>query len=153
MAQRSSGKSQGADIFERLKRDHEEIKGLFARLEKADGGGQKVFAQLKQELQSHTKAEERVFYQPLKSPEATHEMILEGVEEHHVGDLLIKELSANRSDTDQWHAKAMVLKEIVEHHVEEEEKEIFKQAKKLLKGDQPKQMVQQFETEKKRLMH
>ncbi len=122
--------------FELLKADHEKVSGIFEKLEKTTERGVKtreeLFAQLKQELDVHAHIEETIFYPALKREAETREITLEGFEEHHVIKTLLDELEATPVDTEQWTAKLKVLKENVEHHVEEEEDEMFKSAREAI---------------------
>ena len=72
--------------------------------------------------------EEEIFYPALKSHPKAKDIVLEGYEEHHVVDLLMGELESLDVSDETWGAKATVMKENIEHHIEEEEGEMFKQA-------------------------
>lgn len=125
------------DPFELLKADHKKVAELFDQLE-SDSGKRKldVFKQIKSELEVHTHIEEKIFYPALEKPEETHDLTLEAYEEHNVVKTLLQELSGSRAATDEWQAKAKVLRENVEHHVEEEENELFDKAKDALSSEQ-----------------
>jgi len=73
---------------------------------------------------------------------------MEGMEEHHVSDMVLKELETMPKGEDQWGAKMAVFKELVEHHVKEEEGKIFKAAEKVLGQDKLQSIMKQFEQEK-----
>ena len=109
------------DIFELLEQDHKEIRQLLTRV--ADKEDYQAFPALAAEINAHVEAEEQAFYQPLqdRGEQELHEAVLEGFEEHHVGELVMRELDRNNRGSERWHAKAMVFKEIIEHHLEEEE--------------------------------
>ena len=94
-----------------------------------------LFAKLNEELTIHAKVEEAIFYPAIKQAAETREIVLEGFEEHHVVKMILKELEAVPVDTEQWTAKLKVLKENVEHHVEEEEQEMFQKARQVLSED------------------
>ena len=85
----------------------------------------------------------------LRREAETREITLEGLEEHHVMKVLLRELAAMKFDSEQWTAKLKVLKENVEHHVEEEEGEMFVDAKKILSKDLIEEIGAQLDTEKK----
>ena len=88
-----------------------------------------LFATIKGELTVHEIIEEEIFYPALKDHPKAKDIVLEGYEEHHVVDLLMSELEALAVDDESWGAKAKVMKENIEHHIEEEEGEMFKQAR------------------------
>jgi iron-sulfur cluster repair protein YtfE (RIC family) len=128
------------DAFELLKKDHEKVSGIFEKLEPTTERGVKtreeLFAQLKQELDIHSQIEEQILYPVLKEAEETHDITLEAYEEHNVVKTLLAELDELPKDDETWEAKLTVLKENVEHHVEEEEGEMFKKARKVLSTEQ-----------------
>jgi hypothetical protein len=141
------------DILKELERDHKEVMKLFEKLgKKKNGQADPLFDQLRVALVAHSRAEEKVFYKPIEGDKEAHEMVLEGYEEHHVADLILKELASKKADGERWHAKLMVLKEVVEHHVQEEEGEIFTAAEKALPLDERKKIGEKFTAEKQKIM-
>lgn len=128
------------NAFELLKKDHQKVSDLFKQLEetteRAVKTRQDLFAKLKLELTIHARIEEQIFYPAIKEAEETHEITLEAYEEHNVIKQLLEELSTLSVDDERWTAKLTVLKENVEHHVEEEEGEMFKGAQKILSAEQ-----------------
>jgi hemerythrin-like domain-containing protein len=87
---------------------------------------------LKSELDRHAEIEETIFYPVLEKAEESRDITLEAYEEHRLVKQLLSELEAAPKDDEQWTAKFTVLKENIEHHVEEEEGELFKKARKVL---------------------
>ena len=144
------------NAFQLLKEDHQKVDGLFSQLEptteRAEKTRTELFAKLKDELDVHARVEETIFYPAIKQEAETREIVLEGFEEHHVVKMLLKELEALPVDTEQWTAKLKVLKENVEHHVEEEEGEMFQKARQVLSEEQINDLGAQMEEEKKRLL-
>ena len=121
------------DALALLKADHDKVKELLAQLEKTTERGvktrQELFATIKGELTVHETIEEEIFYPELKSHPKAADIVLEGFEEHHVVDLLMGELESLDVEDETWGAKATVMKENIEHHIEEEEGEMFKAAR------------------------
>ena len=121
------------DAITLLKTDHDKVKGLLAELETTTERGVKtrteLFATIKGELTIHEIIEEEIFYPELKAHPKAKDIVLEGYEEHHVVDLLMGELEALAVDDETWGPKALVMKENIEHHIEEEEGEMFKTAR------------------------
>jgi hemerythrin-like domain-containing protein len=121
------------DALTLLREDHEKVKKLLNRLEETTERGvktrMKLFATIKGELTLHETIEEEIFYPELKAHPKAKDIVLEGFEEHHVVDLLMGELERMDVDDENWGAKAIVMKENVEHHMEEEEGELFRQAR------------------------
>jgi len=124
---------EAMDAITLLKTDHDKVKGLLAELETTTERGVKtrteLFATIKGELTIHEIIEEEIFYPELKAHPKAKDIVLEGYEEHHVVDLLMGELEALPVDDETWGPKALVMKENIEHHIEEEEGEMFKTAR------------------------
>ena len=118
-----------------LKKQHRHVKGLFKQLEKTeDGEGRReLMNEVAQALKIHTQVEEEIFYPAVAElgTQKAREMVMEAVEEHNVVDLVLAELPKVDPEDDRFAAKMTVLKELIEHHVEEEESEMFKLAQKL----------------------
>jgi hemerythrin-like domain-containing protein len=124
------------DALKLLKDDHDKVKKLLqegdSTTERAVKTRAELFAKIKSELQVHEAIEEEVLYPALKEHAATKEIALEAYEEHHVVDVIVGELEATPVDDEAWAAKFTVMKENLEHHIEEEEDEMFKQARKVM---------------------
>jgi len=139
------------DAFELLKADHRKVSELFDQLEAATGRAKlNVFDQIKTELELHTHIEEKIFYPALEKPEETHDLTLEAYEEHKMVKTLLAKLSRARTANDEWQAQAKVLRENVEHHVDEEENELFDKADDALSDEEVEALGQQMEAEKAR---
>ena len=112
-----------------LKDDHDKVRRLLEELESTTQRGVKtrteLFATIKGELTVHEMIEEEIFYPALMEMAKTKEITLEAYEEHHVVDMLMGELENLDVDDESWGAKAKVMKENIEHHIEEEEGEMF----------------------------
>ena len=93
-----------------------------------------LFATIKGELTLHEIVEEEIFYPELKAHPKAKDIVLEGYEEHHVVDVLMGELEALDVTRRAWGAKALVMKENIEHHIEEEEGEMFAKARQVFDG-------------------
>ena len=118
-----------------LKRQHKEVRTLFKQIEKAEGSRERrqLLDQVATALEAHTTIEEEIFYPAMREVESkkAEEMVNEAYEEHHVVKLVLRELPQVDPEDERFEAKMTVLSELVEHHVEEEEGEMFKLAKKL----------------------
>lgn len=116
-----------------LTADHKKMRSLLNELETTTERGVKtreqLFARIKGELIVHEAIEEEIFYPALKSHPKAKDIVLEGYQEHHVVDLLMAELEGLAVDAEPWGAKAKVMQENVEHHMEEEEGEMFAKAR------------------------
>jgi hemerythrin superfamily protein len=118
--------------IEMLESQHREVEKLFAAFEKAKGEEQRaVFLEIADKLAVHAAIEERHFYPAAKAKD-TEDMLLEAVEEHLSVKRLIADLLELDAEEDSFEAKVKVLQEQIEHHVEEEEEELFPKVEKLL---------------------
>ena len=100
----------------------------------------------------HEAIEEEIFYPALKEHPKTKEIALEGYEEHHVVDTVMAEIEGVAYDDEKWGAKFTVMKENLEHHIEEEEGEMFKQAKQVFDQDELTQLGESMKARKEELM-
>jgi hemerythrin-like domain-containing protein len=128
------------DAITLLKTDHDKVKKLLTELESTTERGVKtrseLFATIKAELTVHEVIEEEIFYPELKAHPKAEDIVLEGYEEHHVVDLLMGELESLDVTDETWGAKAKVMKENIEHHIEEEEGEMFKHARRVFDAEE-----------------
>lgn len=132
-----------------LKRQHRQVEKLFKQCEKSEDPRQRrqLMEQIASELKLHTKIEEEVFYPAVRElgTSKAEEMIDEAFEEHHVVDLVLAELPKVDPEDDRFQAKMTVLSELVEHHVEEEEEEMFPMAEKKLGRERMNELGQTME--------
>lgn len=144
------------DVFKLLKQDHQEVKQLFKKIEDSSDGAiktrEKSFKDLARELAVHASLEERIVYPRLQEIEDLEDTVKEGIEEHHVVEQLMEEIAKMSAGDEQWMAKVSVLKEMVDHHVEEEEKELFPKASKALEKDEIEELGQTVAEEKKDML-
>ena len=121
------------DALQMLKDDHDKVKKMLAEgeatTERAVKTRAELFARLREELVIHERIEEEIFYPALKQHPKAKEIVLEGYEEHHVVDTIFAELDKTDVTDEQWGAKFKVAKENIEHHIEEEEGEMFAKAR------------------------
>jgi hemerythrin superfamily protein len=143
------------DIYSLIKKDHQEVASLFRRLKVAEGfceTSEQLFAQLREELELHTHAEERVLYSALQEAEGTQELVEAALNDHKLVQELLDELAALRMDDEVWNEKLEVLEEHVEDHVEEEEGDIFDVARRLFSAEQVAELAQRWQTAKQEYM-
>jgi iron-sulfur cluster repair protein YtfE (RIC family) len=116
------------NVIELLKADHEKVAELFEQFKaNEDGDNGKLFTKIKAELDVHAHVEETVFYPKMKADgnEELQKLVLEGVEEHRQMKMFLRELAALQDESEKFNPKLKVLVEDTEHHVEEEEEEMF----------------------------
>ena len=122
-----------------LKQDHKTVKGLLEELESTRGASERrkeLFAKIQKEMKIHEAIEEEIFYPELRKHPKAKDIVLEGLEEHHVVDVLFDELDDLAFDDERWEAKLKVAKENIEHHIEEEEDEMFEKAESIFDEDE-----------------
>jgi hypothetical protein len=140
------------DALTMLKDDHQKMRKLLDELESTTERGVKtreqLFAQIKGELTIHEIIEEEIFYPALKEHPKAKDIVLEGYEEHHVVDTVMAELEDLPVDDETWGAKAKVMKENVEHHMEEEEGEMFQKARQAFDKAELEELATRMEQRK-----
>lgn len=138
------------NLYELLHRDHERVRELFSQLERTveeDGGHREhLFSALQRELDVHTQAEEKFFYSQLKGEDETREIVLESLDEHKDVRKMLGEIEAMDNSGAEWIVKLRILKENVEHHVAEEENELFPRARKILQEDEAAGIAEDIES-------
>jgi Hemerythrin HHE cation binding domain len=135
-----------------LEDDHQKMRRLLDELETTTERGVKtreeLYSTIKGELTIHEIIEEEIFYPALKEHPKAEDIVLEGYEEHHVVDLVMAELEDLPVDDESWGAKAKVMKENVEHHMEEEEGDMFKQARSVFDRQELEELGERMATRK-----
>jgi hemerythrin superfamily protein len=137
------------DAIALLEADHRRLEQLFeqgeATTERAAKKRRELLRTLTRELNAHEVIEEKILYPALKAHPAAKDIVLEGFEEHHVADLIVKELENVSPTAEQWAAKFKVLKENIEHHIEEEEGEMFRTARGIFSREELREMGAQMQ--------
>ena len=137
------------DAIALLKADHDKVKKMLAdgeeTTERAEKTRTELFDTLKSEMLIHERIEEEIFYPALKSHPKARDIVLEGYEEHHVVDEIMGELEATDVTDETWGAKFTVMKENIEHHIEEEEGEMFKIARGVFEEEELEELGSRME--------
>lgn len=136
------------NAIEILKKDHKEASALMDQIETADKGdrsAKELFNQLNQALTTHTQIEEQIFYPELKKFDETKDLIPEAFEEHQEVKDILAEMSALSPKDDEFMNKLVELREGVDHHVEEEETEMFPKAEEVLGQSRLEELGRQLE--------
>jgi len=127
------------DAIALLKADHQKVRALLGELEKTTGKAtarrEELLEEIERELKIHTTVEEQIFYPAFRTAvekKDDRKLYFEALEEHHVVDTVLPEIKSTERNSEPFAAKAKVLKDLVEHHAEEEEMEMFPRARKLL---------------------
>ena len=132
-----------------LKKQHKNVKALFKQVEKTEDGRRRrqLMDQIAGELKVHTRIEEEIFYPAAREigTSKAEELIDESFEEHHVVDLVLAELPKVDPEDERFAAKMTVLSELVLHHAEEEESELFPLCEKKLGRERLQQLGEQMQ--------
>ena len=122
---------QEGDVIDLLMADHRKVEGLFEEFENSRTKIQrrKLLEKIITELSLHATAEEKHVYPAYMQEDE--DMTQEAIEEHHVVKMVLKELSSFDGSEEKVKAKVKVLSEMVQHHVEEEESEMFPEMRKM----------------------
>ncbi|HEX6158991.1 MAG TPA: hemerythrin domain-containing protein [Thermoanaerobaculia bacterium] len=138
-----------------LKSDHATLKRLLRELnettERAAKQREGLVRQLEQEVKMHAQVEEEVFYPAFKAVtkgQETQDLFFEAAEEHHVVDMVLPALKTANPKSKEFTAKAKVLKELIEHHIREEETQMFAAARQLFDEDQLRELGELMQARK-----
>lgn len=146
------------EIRELLKKDHEKVKALLEKMSSGKLQGDELkstFDEFKVALTSHSKAEEKVVYAKLKKQqeEETQEAGIEGEIEHGLVDQLLQVMARSRSKgSTRWEAYLKVIKDLLEHHIKEEESTVFTQLGEHFDAAALSKMAEEMEQEKNKVM-
>lgn len=150
--------ASNTDAIALLKKDHEKVRGLLKRLHSAadrgDDSAQELLAQVDREVKIHSQVEEEIFYPAFKEAARTKEesnLFFEAQEEHHVVDMVMPEVQDSKRGKEDFAGKTKVLKDLIEHHAEEEEKQMFPKAKKLFDRDELQELGRRIQERKQEL--
>ncbi len=144
-----------------LERDHRVIEGYWKKLKKECEKEEtqrdvllcrETFQQFKQAIVAHAKAEETALYSLFESQDSKQfkelrHFSLEGYKEHQLVDQLIHEMNSDLSIDDKWVAQFTVLRELLEHHIEEEEEEFFPQVQSVLSREALNDLAEIYQIE------
>jgi len=141
-----------------LKADHVAVKRLLRELdessERAPRRREQLLADIEREIKIHSQIEEELFYPTFKKcaeKTESEDLFYEATEEHHVVDMVLPELKSTSPKAPEFGAKSSVLRELIEHHIREEEGEMFRQARRLMSDEQLRALGEAMESRKKTL--
>ncbi|MDZ8227339.1 MULTISPECIES: hemerythrin domain-containing protein [unclassified Nostoc] len=146
-------KTKANDILSLIEAEHRQVEKLFAGAEKAKGAKLvEQFNQIYIALNLHARTEEIVFYPALRDYEQTEQYVEEAEEEHEEVSVILEEIKALKPTDPEFKEKMSELKEAVEHHVEEEESEIFSAVRECMSAEELTELGQEFQETKAKLM-
>lgn len=144
------------DVLKLLKKDHMTVQSLFNKFEKTGKASHEkrdeLFVQIRRELQIHSRVEEELFYPAIKSANGEgRRLVSEALKEHKDVDELLTQISRLKPSDKNYEDKVETLIENVEHHVEEEEGEIFQFAAENYSAEELEDLGREIEERKKTL--
>jgi hemerythrin-like domain-containing protein len=145
------------DAISLLTQDHRKVKRLLAALdattERATNRRETLLKKIENEITVHSKIEEEIFYPAYKDAvrKSDEHIYYEALEEHHLVDVVIPEMKAESAESEEFGAKAKVLRDLVEHHAEEEESEMFPKARKAIGKEELLEIGKQIQIRKEQL--
>jgi hemerythrin superfamily protein len=149
------GSEASSDILDTLQEEHDEVQGLLRKLADSDDAREQksLVGKIAQALVPHTKAEEKVVYDAVAALGNKRAKIdgAEGYTEHAQASATLKQLGTLTANTPEFKANAKVLKELVDHHVEEEERNIWAQVRENFSSEQRTRMNRDFLASKKKV--
>jgi hemerythrin-like domain-containing protein len=145
------------DAISLLTQDHREVKRLLNSLdrttERATSRRESLLKQIEAEIKIHSQLEEEIFYPAYKDAvrKSDGHLYYEALEEHHLVDIVLPALNSTKTDSEEFGAKAKVLKDLIEHHAGEEESEMFPRARKAMGSDQLRELGDRMRARKQEL--
>ena len=139
------------NAVELLKADHDVVRKLFQDVKESDDSKHPpIFKKIKAELDAHAHVEETIFYPKLKEEgdKELVDIVLEGIEEHRQMKMFLKQLADLSDDSEQFEPKLKVLMEDTDHHVKEEEDEMFPLVREQFESDVLNRLGDKMKTEK-----
>lgn len=157
---KTSSKDESApNAIELLKADHKTVRELLSDLEETTDRGVKkredLLAKISAEVQAHATIEEEIFYPAFHEAAETKEqtkLFFEATEEHALVHIVLPALEETDPSAEEFGAKAKVLKDLIEHHAEEEEEQMFPAAKRLLGREKLVELGAQMQARKEELL-
>jgi hemerythrin-like domain-containing protein len=136
-------------VIDHLIEEHDQAKKVMQQL--TDKPEKRLFEQLRNALDQHLGGEETVVYRAMDELPGLHRMVLEGVEEHRIVRRLLDEIEKLEPKDERWQAKFKVLRQNVEHHIAEEEGQVFPQARQFMDEDMAEELDVKYSEAEKRI--
>lgn len=140
------------NIYERLIKDHNTHRTLLEQLAETSGDSEErraLYSQLKEDVTAHANAEEQSFYAVLIAEQESQEKARHSIHEHQEAEHLFSALDEMEFSSTGWLTKFKSLKEELEHHMKEEEDEVFVLAKTVISDEKADALQQEFDDCKK----
>ena len=144
--------STGADVFQILRNDHENVSSILNQLKLADEQQkQELFEQVRNELDSHMTVEEKYFYSRLEDIEELADVIQDCLADHDDIRQILQQMNDQDIGSEEWESSCQSLEDTKDDHVDLEEQEVFPQAIEMIDGNELNQIAEQITAEKNRI--
>lgn len=130
------------DATKLLEKQHRKVETILKKLERGNAAAEELVAELANNLAAHMAIEQEIFYPAIQSVDR--KLILESFEEHALAEVSLKRLLATDPEADEFKARVTALRELIQHHVEEEESDLFPKVEKALGEDKLAQLGTQM---------
>ncbi len=138
------------DIYQIIKQDHRKVLDALTKLkdtsDRAKSSRQQQLSGIRDDLLPHMHAEENLLYPLLLDKGNDREKVLEAFEEHRVARMVLQDLESTPADEERWSAKLAVFMELLQHHIQEEERNLFSMARKVIDDVQAREMGERFQS-------
>jgi hemerythrin superfamily protein len=134
----------GREATSLLKEQHRKVERLFKQIEEAKADQEELVNELASNLAAHMKIEQDIFYPRVRTFDE--DLVLESFEEHSIAEVALKRLIATSPDDEPFDARVTLLKELIRHHVEEEEKSLFPKVDKKLPAEESQELADEMKT-------
>jgi len=131
-------------LFDVLKSEHQEVKELLNQIQETGDEEGNLFEEVRRKLELHMNGEEKYFYPEMGDYEELKELIIEAYEEHEAAQSVLRKLRWITFTDIGFKARIKVLKDLIEHHIEEEENEIFPAIEQIVSEDQLEKIEQDY---------
>lgn len=142
------------DLFDLIQKDHEKVRQVMKKIQKSRPGMSREsdLDRLKVELLPHMMLEEQMFYPIMIDESEQRELGFEAIEEHRVARNVLDDLEELEPSDEKWSARFKVFMELVEHHIEEEESDVFEAAREIIDSDRAMELGKQFQSQKRKIL-
>ena len=143
------------DVLELIKADHRLVETLFSEIESTDDPHKlyEGFNQLYKALSVHTEVEEQTFYPAIRHCQNTEELVNEAQKEHDNAKQMLEDLASLSPTSAEFNKKIGNLKQVIQHHVQEEENAVFSQVRECMSEEERKQLGSEFAAVKSKLQN
>ena len=144
-----SGKDK-MDVLELIKADHLQVETLFSEIESTDDTHKlyQCFNKLYNELNVHTEVEEQTFYPAIRRCQGTEKIVDVAQEEHEEARQMLEELASLSPTSAEFQQKISTLRQIIQHHIQSEEDEVFSQVRDCMSEEERSQLGSEFQSVK-----